>query len=157
MAAPRSPAILEIGEVAVLETSQSRQFFPVNSELLEAIDARSAWSDAVSVGPFVFAAGQIGWDKRTGKMAEGIEAQAAQALENIKDVLERAGATMADVVSLRSYLVDEDDYHRYEPIYQRYFPQNPPARVSIVVARNIHGALVDFEVVAVKRTTDAQT
>jgi 2-iminobutanoate/2-iminopropanoate deaminase len=123
---------------------------PVDPNLLEAIGAKSAWADAVTVGPFVWAAGQIGWDKRTGRFPDGIEAQTEQALENVKEVLERAGATMADVVSLRAYLVDQDDYHRYEPIYHRYFPEHPPARVSIVVASNIHDALIDFEVVAVK-------
>jgi 2-iminobutanoate/2-iminopropanoate deaminase len=128
-----------------------RTIVPAPPELLQAIGAQSAWSDAVCVGPFVWLAGQLGWDKRTGRLAEGIEAQAELALENVKTTLERAGATLRDVVSLRAYLVDHDDYHRYEPIYQRYFPVDPPVRVSIVVAENIHHALVDFEVVAVKR------
>jgi 2-iminobutanoate/2-iminopropanoate deaminase len=135
---------------ANLTTAAVRTHHPVASELLEAIGAHSAWSDAVCVGPFVWAAGQIGWDKATGVLADGIEKQAEQALENVKEVLQRAGATMADVVSLRAYLVDQEDYHRYEPIYQRYFPDKQPARVSIVVAENIHHALIDFEVVAVK-------
>jgi hypothetical protein len=47
--------------------------------------------------------------------------------------------------------VSHDDYHRYEPIYQRYFAEDPPVRVSIVVAENIHHALIDFEVMAVRR------
>jgi 2-iminobutanoate/2-iminopropanoate deaminase len=128
-----------------------RTIVPAPPELLQAIGAQSAWSDAVCVGPFVWLAGQLGWDKRTGRLGEGIEAQAELALENVKTTLERAGATLRDVVSLRAYLVDHDDYHRYEPIYQRYFPVDPPVRVSIVVAENIHHALVDFEVVAVKR------
>jgi 2-iminobutanoate/2-iminopropanoate deaminase len=128
-----------------------RTIVPAPPELLQAIGAQSAWSDAVCVGPFVWLAGQLGWDKRTGRLGEGIEAQAELALENVRTTLERAGATLRDVVSLRAYLVDHDDYHRYEPIYQRYFPVDPPVRVSIVVAENIHHALVDFEVVAVKR------
>lgn len=135
--------------------SHGRTYIPVDPILLEAIDAESAWSDAVCVGPFVWVAGQIGWDKTTGEFAEGIEAQTEQALENVKAVLQRAEATLEDVVSLRAYLVDHDDYHRYEPIFKRYFPQDPPVRVSIVVAQNIHDALIDFEVVAVKRGADA--
>lgn len=139
----------------MLERTSDRSFVPVDPDLLTAIGAESAWSDAVCVGPFVWAAGQIGWDKKTGRLLDGIEAQAEQALKNLKDVLERAGATLADVVSIRAYLIDQDDYHRYEPIYQRYFPVEPPARVSVVVAQNIHDALIDFEVVAVKRGLDA--
>ena len=128
--------------------SDDRQFVPVNEELLEAIGAESAWSDAVRAGPLVFVAGQLGWDKTTGVFREGVEAQAEQAFENVCDVLGRAGASLEDVVSIRVYLTDSDHYHRYEPIYQRYFPRNPPARVSIVV-ENIHDALIDVEVVAV--------
>lgn len=127
-----------------------RKTLTVPAELLTAIDAESEWSDAVEVGPFIFASGQLGWDKSTGLFAEGIEAQAELALENVHGLLERAGATLADVVHVRTYLVDEDDYHRYEPVFQRYFPVNPPARVSIVVAKNIHDALINFEIVAVR-------
>jgi 2-iminobutanoate/2-iminopropanoate deaminase len=123
---------------------------PVGSELLEAIGANSAWSDAVCVGPFIWVTGQLGWDKSTGEFADGIEAQTELALENVKDVLERAGGTLADIVSVRVYLAHHDDYHRYERVYQRYFPENHPVRVSIVVKENIHHALIDFEVMAVK-------
>jgi 2-iminobutanoate/2-iminopropanoate deaminase len=128
-----------------------RTHVPVDPVLLEAIGAKSAWSDAICIGPIVWLTGQIGWDKRTGILADGIEAQTEQALINVRDVLERAGATMEDVVSVRTYVVDHDDYHRYEVIYERVFPENPPVRVSIVVADNIHHALIDFEVMAVKR------
>lgn len=130
--------------------AETRVFTPVDAALLKAIGAESEWSDAISVGPFVWLAGQIGWDKKTGILAKGIEAQTQQALENVKDVLTRAGCSLADVVSVRAYLKNHDDYHRYEPIYKQYFPTNPPVRVSIVVAENIHHALIDFEVVAVK-------
>jgi 2-iminobutanoate/2-iminopropanoate deaminase len=127
-----------------------RTHIPVDPILLAAIGAESAWSDAICVGPLVWLTGQLGWDKATGELASGIEAQTEQALANVRDVLERAGTTMADVVSVRVYLVDHDDYHRYESVYQRFFPENPPVRVSVVVAENIHHALIDFEVVAVK-------
>lgn len=130
-----------------------RTHVPVDRILLDAIGAKSSWSDAICIGPIVWLTGQLGWDKQTGEFADGIEAQTDQALTNVKDVLERAGATMQDVVSVRVYLVDHDDYHRYEAVYQRFFPENPPVRVSIVVAENIHHALIDFEVMAVKRSS----
>jgi hypothetical protein len=44
----------------------------------------------------------------------------------------------------------EADYHRYERVYQRYFPEKQPVRVSTVVKQNIHHALIDFKVMAVK-------
>lgn len=138
-------------------TDEDRTHFPVDPALLAAIGAESGWSDAICVDRLVWLTGQIGWDKRTGQLADGIEAQTEQALENVKAALERAGATLADVVSVRTYLVDHDDYHRYEPIYGRYFPTDPPTRVSLVVADNIHHARIDFEVVAVKRADATST
>ncbi|MBD3924205.1 RidA family protein [Nocardioides cavernae] len=130
--------------------SWQRKTVTVPSELLTAIEAESEWSDAVVTGPMIYAAGQLGWDKTTGVFAEGIEAQAELALQNVEELLERAGASLSDVVHVRTYLTDANDYHRYEPVFQRFFPTDPPARVSIVVAQNIHDALINFEIVAIK-------
>jgi 2-iminobutanoate/2-iminopropanoate deaminase len=125
---------------------------PVNSDLLGAIGAESRWSDAVVVGDLVFVTGQLGWDKQTGEFVEGIEAQTELALENLKSVIESTGASLDDVVQTRVYLTEHDDYHRYESIYARYFVNNQPARVTVVVADLIHHALFDIEAIAVKRS-----
>ena len=129
-----------------------RNFVRVDPALLSAIGSESEWSDAVVVGDLVFITGQLGWDKQTGEFAEGIENQTELALENLKLVLERAGASLQDVVQTRIYLTQHDDYHKYEPIYHRYFPPAGPARVTVVVADLIHHALFDIEAVAVMRT-----
>lgn len=129
-----------------------RTQIPVNADLIQAIEAESRWSDAVVVGDLVFVTGQLGWDKQTGEFVEGIEAQAELALENLKAVLESAGAALDDVVQTRIYLVNHDDYHRYESIYARYFVDTQPARVTVVVAELIHHALFDIEAIAVKRS-----
>lgn len=126
-----------------------RAYTPVEESLFEAIGSRSRWNDVVRAGNTLWVTGQLGWDKTTGVLADTLEGQAEQALENLKSALERAGATLADVVLTRVYLVDHDHYHRYEPIYARYFPRQQPARVSVVVAELIHHALFDIEAVAV--------
>ncbi len=126
-----------------------RAYTPVEESLFEAIGSRSRWNDVVRAGNTLWVTGQLGWDKTTGVLADTLEGQAEQALENLKSALERAGATLADVVLTRVYLVDHDHYHRYEPIYARYFPSQQPARVSVVVAELIHHALFDIEAVAV--------
>lgn len=129
-----------------------RIYVPVEEELFEAIGSKSRWNDVVRVGNTLWVTGQLGWDKTTGKLAETLEEQAEMALENLKGALERAGARLSDVVLTRVYLVDHDHYHRYEPIYARYFPDQQPARVSVVVAELIHHALFDIEAVAVVDT-----
>ncbi len=126
-----------------------RVFVPVEEELFRAIGSKSRWNDVVRAGNTLWVTGQLGWDKTTGVLGETLEEQAELALENLKVALERAGAKMSDVVLTRIYLVDHDHYHRYEPIYARYFPDRQPARVSVVVAELIHHALIDIEAVAV--------
>lgn len=126
-----------------------RAYVPVEESLFEAIGARSRWNDVVRAGNTLWVTGQLGWDKTTGVLADTLEGQVEQALENLRRALERAGAALSDVVLTRVYLVDHDHYHRYEPIYDRYFPTHQPARVSVVVAKLIHHALFDIEAVAV--------
>ena len=126
-----------------------RVFVPVEEELFQAIGSKSRWNDVVRAGNTLWVTGQLGWDKTTGELAETLEEQAELALGNLKAALERAGAKMSDVVLTRVYLIDHDHYHRYEPVYARYFPERQPARVTVVVAELIHHALIDIEAVAV--------
>jgi 2-iminobutanoate/2-iminopropanoate deaminase len=128
-----------------------RRFVPVPGELLEAIDGMPTWSDAVRVGEHVYCTGQVGWDKRTGRMVDGgIQAQTRQALENLRAALEPVGAGLEDVVIVRVYLLDKEDHDRYDPVYREFFPENPPARVTVVVSDLCDdGCLIDIEAEAV--------
>lgn len=126
-----------------------QQVTPVPDGLFDAIGSRSRWSDAVRAGDTVYVTGQLGWDKTTGVLVDGLEAQVEQALSNLADVLDAAGAAIVDVVQTRIYLTDHSHYSRYEPIYERFFGGHSPARVSVVVAELIHHALFDIEAIAV--------
>lgn len=64
------------------------------------------YSHAVAMEGIVFTSGQLGIDPATGKMAEGVEAQAAQALANLENVLKDAGASMRDVVKTTVFVQD---------------------------------------------------
>ncbi len=128
---------------------------PVNPELFGLIGSESRWSDAVVVNDLIFVTGQLGWDKQTGEFVDGIEAQTELALKNLSDVLERAESSLADVVQTRIYLIEHDDYARYELIYKRFFDRHSPARVTVVVAELIHHALIDIEAIAVKGSGSA--
>lgn len=127
----------------------NRVYTPVEESLFQAIGSKSRWNDVVRAGNTLWVTGQLGWDRTTGVFAETFEGQVELALGNLQNALERAGAALSDVVLTRVYLIDHDHYHRYEPIYQRYFPDRQPARVSVVVAELIHHALFDIEAVAV--------
>ena len=72
---------------------------------------------AVKVGDTLYTSGQLGLIPETGQLPEGVEAQAKQALENLKAVLEAAGMTMANVVKTTVFLADINDFGAINEIY----------------------------------------
>ena len=107
------------------------------------------YSQAVKAGNLVFVAGQIAIDPATGEMPEGIAAQTRLALRNLGAVLEAAGASLADVVKTTVFLQYLDDFAAMNEVYASFFPDQPPARACVEVARLPKGALVEIEAVAV--------
>jgi len=124
------------------------------SEKLEAVAtseapaALGAYSQAVKANGFVFVSGQLGIDPATGKMPEGVEAQAKQSLANVEALLTAAGATFADVVKTTVYLADIADFAAVNEIYASKFEAPFPARSAFQVAALPAGGLVEIEVVA---------
>ena len=125
-------------------------YVPVPKSLVDAIGSTDSWSDAVVANGFVWVTGQIGWDKATGDIVKGIDAQTELALKNLKDVLEGAGSDLSKIVRTTVYITNHDDYEAYDEVYKRYFPgDHPPARITTVVADNIDHVLIDIEAIAV--------
>jgi 2-iminobutanoate/2-iminopropanoate deaminase len=111
--------------------------------------ARVPLSQAIKVGDWVFASGQLGMDPRTGRLAEGgIKAETRQVCENLKAVLEAGGSSLAKVVKVTIYLADVDELMAMNEIFSQYFPKDPPARTTLQAARLIAGARVEIEAIA---------
>jgi len=104
---------------------------------------------AVKAGQTVYTSGQLGLNPETGKLAEGVEAQAEQALDNLKAVLATAGLSLADVVKTTVFLADMNDFAAINAIYAGYFEGEAPARSCVQVAKLPMGALFEIEAVAV--------
>ena len=105
---------------------------------------------AMKAGNIVFTSGQLGIIPETGELAEGVEAQAEQAIRNIQVVLEEAGYTLQDVVKTTVFLADMKDFATINTIYAKYFNENPPARSCVQAAALPKGGLFEMEVIAVK-------
>ena len=107
------------------------------------------YSQAVRIGDLVFTAGQPGIDPVTGRVAgETFEAQARQALENLRAVLEDAGSRMERVVKVTCYIADADAFAGLNALFQEYFPASPPVRSAPVIALP-HGLLFSVDAIAV--------
>ena len=106
-----------------------------------------AYSPGLRAGDFVFVSGQGPLDPATGQIVgETIEEQTARTLENVKLILEAAGATMADVVKATVILSDMSLFPRYNAVYASYFPDPKPARTTS--ASDLLGRLVEIDVIA---------
>lgn len=105
---------------------------------------------AVEAGDFVFTSGQIGLDPNTQELAEGIEAQTKQVLENLKAVLKAAGLTLSDVIKTTVFLDDVSDFGIVNEIYETYFNDSKPARSCVEAGALPKGALIEIEVIAAK-------
>jgi len=108
------------------------------------------YQQAVAAGGLLFLSGQVGIEPSTGRMVRGgVEAQTKQILENLKAVLEAAGASLNDVVRVAVYLTDMGDFQKVNAIYSEYFGESKPARSAIGVASLPAGALVEMDAIAV--------
>ena len=105
-------------------------------------------SKAVRAGDFVFLSGQLGLSAQGQLAGSSIETQTRQALHNISGILAEAGASLAQVIKSTVWLVERNDFARFNQIYAEYFPHQPPARSTVVCGLVLAGALVEIEVVA---------
>ena len=99
----------------------------------------------------MFTSGQIPLHPETGEMVGGddVKAQAAQVMKNLEAVLEAAGVTFAHVVRSTIYLADLEDFAAVNEVYAARFPEAPPARACVQVARLPRDARVEIDCVAV--------
>ena len=108
------------------------------------------FSQAIIAGNTIYVAGQGAFHPETRQMVSGgIEEQTAGTLENVKAILEAAGASMDDVVKVNVYLADLADFAKMNEVYKRYFKEDYPARATVGV-KLVGGMQIEIECVAVK-------
>lgn len=108
------------------------------------------YSQAVEAGGFIFTSGQLGIDPATGEFGATVEEQTRLSLENVKAILEAAGASLNQVVKTTVFLKDMNDFVRVNEVYSSFFEKPYPARSAVEVARLPKDALVEIETIVVK-------
>ncbi len=106
------------------------------------------FSPAIRSGGMIYLSGQIGNLPGTRELPEGAAAQTRQAMENIKTVLEAAGASLYDVVKCTVFLDDLQDYEAMNEVYASYWDGAPPARSAFGADGLALGALLEIECLA---------
>ena len=109
------------------------------------------YSQAIKAGNTLYISGQLPIDPATGAFAgDDITAQTRQSLTNVKNIVEAAGMTMADVVRVGVFLQDMEHFGAMNAVYGEFFTGDCPARAAVQVARLPKDALVEIEAVAYK-------
>jgi 2-iminobutanoate/2-iminopropanoate deaminase len=105
-------------------------------------------SPATKFGNLVFVAGQTGRHPITGEVGKDVGEQTRNVLERIKMILEAAGTSLDNVLTVTTHLTTRDDLAAYNEEYGKYFPSNKPARTTVEVMLNSPELLVEITVTA---------
>ena len=107
------------------------------------------YSQAVIWNGMAFLSGQIPIDPATGTLVTGeIAEQTERVLENLKALLAASHSSLANVIKTTVFLKDMNEFAKMNEVYARYFPQNPPARSTVEVARLPRDFKIEIECIA---------
>ena len=107
------------------------------------------YSQAIKAGDAIHVSGMLGVVPETGAFAgPDIVSQTRQSLTNVSNILEAAGASMADVVEVTVLLAQISDFSAMNDVYAEFFSEPYPARAAYEVAALPRGGLVEIKVVA---------
>ena len=108
------------------------------------------YEQAIKVGDFIYASGQIALDPATGNLVEGnITVQTRRVMENLKAVLTAAGSSLERVVKTTVFLKNISDFAAMNEVYGEYLNNVKPARSTVAVADLPRGALVEIDLIAI--------
>jgi reactive intermediate/imine deaminase len=109
------------------------------------------YSEGIRVGNMVFVAGQLPVDDDLNLIGKGDpDRQARKIFQNMKEILEEAGASMKDVVMLNLYVRDIGLISKIALARREYFGSNRPVATLVEVNKLAHAdALLEVNAIAV--------
>jgi 2-iminobutanoate/2-iminopropanoate deaminase len=105
-------------------------------------------SPATRFGNLVFVAGQTGRHPISGEVGKDVREQTHYALLRVKMILETAGTSLDNVLTVLTHLTRREDLPAYNEEYGKFFPTNKPARTTVEVMLNAPELLVEVTVTA---------
>ncbi len=105
-------------------------------------------SPATRFGDLVFVAGQTGRHPMTGEVGRDVREQTRYAIERVKLILENAGTSLDNVLTVLTHLTKREDLVAYNEEYAKFFPANKPARTTVEAMLNYPELLVEITVTA---------
>jgi 2-iminobutanoate/2-iminopropanoate deaminase len=113
----------------------------------QGMSASATLTPGIRHGDVIYTSGQLGVSRDAPDST--IQGQTKKALENVKAVVEAGGSTMANVLKCTVFLVDVKDFAGMNSVYSQFFPKEPPARSTVVVAALVSAAAkIEVECIA---------
>ena len=103
------------------------------------------FSPYVRVDNMLYLSGQLGTVPGGGLAEGGVQAETRQTLENIRNVLERAGSSMNHVVKCSVFMEDMNQWPAMNEVYVTFFPEHLPARSAFGSTGLALGAALEIE------------
>jgi 2-iminobutanoate/2-iminopropanoate deaminase len=117
----------------------------------EAPEPRGPYSHAVRAGDFIYVSGQVAINPKTNQFEPGtIADETRRTIENIRAILQAAGADLADVVKCSVFLADIRDFAAMNEVYAQFFGEAKPARSTVQATLPAPGMKVEIDCVAYK-------
>lgn len=110
---------------------------------LQGIKSPLPFSPGVWAGDFIFLSGLASVDENNRVITDTFENEARRTYQNIARVLATGGLTFANVVQVRCYLSDKEDWETHNRIYREFFSEPFPARTTLI---GCLGDMVKYEV-----------
>jgi len=110
----------------------------------------ATYSNATVGGGLIFVAGQVGVDLK-GDVKVSVAEQTRQALTNIKAIIEAAGSSLENVVRVGVYLADLNDFNEMDKIYRTFFPNDPPARMTLQTPIGDKRCVIEIDAIALEK------
>jgi 2-iminobutanoate/2-iminopropanoate deaminase len=118
--------------IPTIATAQRQAVVP------QGMSASATLTPGIRHGDVIYTSGQLGVSRDAPDST--IQGQTKKALENVKAVVEAGGSTMANVLKCTVFLVDVKDFGGMNSVYSTFFPKEPPARSTVVVAALVSAA-----------------
>lgn len=110
-----------------------------------------AFSHAAIAGDLIFVSGTLGTKPGVFELVEGGTAEETrQTMRNIATILEGVGASLRDVAKVNVFLTDMSRFAEMNRAYLEFFPESPPARITVGCSALALGATVEIDCIAVK-------
>lgn len=108
------------------------------------------YSQGVSASNIIFSSGQLPINPENGELITDPYKATKMSLDNIKNILEAAGAKVKNIVKVNIYLTNMDDFSVVNEAYAEFFKDHKPARSCVEVSRLPKDGVLEIEAIAVK-------